>query len=468
MRTSLAALALTPALAFSQAAPVIPIRQLAPTVFRTTEAVGMAQGVKHLPDGRVLVNFTSQRRLLAFDSTLAGYTVVIDSASGLANSYPRFGAPLVRYRGDTALFVDIDSRAFLVIEPTGTVGRVMAPPRPQDLNGLTSGFGAGSPGFDPQGRLIYRLPPSRPMAPPPPGAPAGRGAAGGGRGGGGAGAAVETRVTMQGGVPATTTATAPTGLIDSIAIIRVDFDTRQADTLTRIKIPPVTAFLRPERGADGKMRRTQTVNPVPPPQDEWAVLSDGSVAIVRGHDYHIDWIYADGTRASTPKMPFDWRRLTDDDKRAKIDSAKRVIDSVFEARGDVATGFMMSSGPDGVRTTDSIYTKYEYVGIDEIADYVPPVRAGSVKPDEDGNLWILPTTSLQAKGGLLYDVVNRQGQIIERVQLPAGRDIVGFGPGGIVYLFHIETPSQGLGSPPARIFLERARVVRNGPVSSSR
>jgi hypothetical protein len=167
-------------------------------------------------------------------------------------------------------------------------------------------------------------------------------------------------------------------------------------------------------------------------------------------------------------MPFDWRRLSDDDKRAKIDSAKRVIDSVFEARGDVATGWMTSSGPDGVRTTDSIYTKYEYVGIDQIADYVPPVRAGSVKPDEDGNLWILPTTSLQARGGLLYDVVNRQGQIIERVQLPAGRDIVGFGPGGIVYLFHIETPSRGLGSPPARIFLERARVARGGPVSSSR
>ena len=34
---------------------------------------------------------------------------------------------------------------------------------------------------------------------------------------------------------------------------------------------------------------------------------DGSVAILRGRDYHIDWINADGSRVSSPKMPFDWK-----------------------------------------------------------------------------------------------------------------------------------------------------------------
>ena len=55
-------------------------------------------------------------------------------------------------------------------------------------------------------------------------------------------------------------------------------------------------------------------------------LKAGSIALVRAHDYHIDWINADGTTASTPKMPYDWRRLTDADKQAKVDSAKRIID----------------------------------------------------------------------------------------------------------------------------------------------
>src|SRR5207244_2396230 len=60
--------------------------------------------------------------------------------------------------------------------------------------------------------------------------------------------------------------------------------------------------------------------------DEWAVLSDGTVGIVRGHDYHVDWILPDGTHGSTPKLPFDWKRLSDADKQKLIDSAKVAMD----------------------------------------------------------------------------------------------------------------------------------------------
>ena len=61
--------------------------------------------------------------------------------------------------------------------------------------------------------------------------------------------------------------------------------------------------------------------------DDWAVLSDGSVAIVRGRDYHIDWINADGSTTTSAKLPFDWQRLTDEDKAAVIDSAKKAFDA---------------------------------------------------------------------------------------------------------------------------------------------
>jgi hypothetical protein len=30
--------------------------------------------------------------------------------------------------------------------------------------------------------------------------------------------------------------------------------------------------------------------------------------------------------------------------------------------------------------------------------------------------------------------VNRKGELVERVQVPVGRTITGFGPGGVVYL----------------------------------
>ena len=66
---------------------------------------------------------------------------------------------------------------------------------------------------------------------------------------------------------------------------------------------------------------------------------------------------------------------------------------------------------------------------------MPPIRGGAVLADRDGNVWIIPATSLEAKGGgLLYDVVNRNGELAERVQLPPNRTVVGFGRGGVVYL----------------------------------
>jgi len=37
-------------------------------------------------------------------------------------------------------------------------------------------------------------------------------------------------------------------------------------------------------------------------------------------------------------------------------------------------------------------------------------------------------------GGPIYDVINRKGEVIDRLQVPAGRQIVGFGKGGIVYM----------------------------------
>ena len=75
------------------------------------------------------------------------------------------------------------------------------------------------------------------------------------------------------------------------------------------------------RNDNGGMRITSQINPLPV-VDDWAVLSDGSVAFVRGHDYHVDFTNADGTRTSAAKLPFDWQRMTDEDKSAFIDSLK--------------------------------------------------------------------------------------------------------------------------------------------------
>ena len=56
----------------------------------------------------------------------------------------------------------------------------------------------------------------------------------------------------------------------------------------------------------------------------------------------------------------------------------------------------------------------------------------AARGDADGNLWI--RTSRIVNGGVVYDVVNGQGVLVDRIQVPPGRVIAGFGPGGVVYI----------------------------------
>ena len=76
-----------------------------------------------------------------------------------------------------------------------------------------------------------------------------------------------------------------------------------------------------------------------------------------------------------------------------------------------------------------------------------------MKADPEGNVWILPSTSAQSggSGGLVYDVVNRSGELFQRVRLPAGRALEGFGADGAVFMTVV--------SPNGRR-LERARIAQ--------
>ena len=77
--------------------------------------------------------------------------------------------------------------------------------------------------------------------------------------------------------------------------------------------------------------------------------------------------------------------------------------------------------------------------IKDIPDYEPPVSPGSVKADLDNQLWIVPRTAATGgESGLRYDVVNRKGELVERVQFPKGRVLAGFGPGGVIYVLNTD------------------------------
>ena len=411
-----------------------PVRQLGAVIARSTEPLGSVMSVRHLPGGRVLVNDAVSRRVVLLDSALATSTVVADTTSATGHAYGARLAGLIPYRGDSTLFVDPASMSMLVLDPAGKVGRVMSVPRSQDAGALAGPLG-GNAGFDAQGRLVYRSMPQFRMM----GGPAG-------------------------GPPQM----AP--MPDSAAIVRVDLATRTVDTVGFVKVPRPN--MQASRGENGRMTFTTEINPLPI-VDEWAVLADGSVAIVRGRDYHVDLVRGDGTRQAAPKIPFDWQRLSDEDKAAFIDSVKaaraRLLASA-PAGGGAAGG--AGAGDPGVPLVVTTIIggggggggggaaagggagrggNVEFVSPSELPDYKPAFFAGAVRADADGHLWIRTIPTQRLEGGPVYDVVNSQGVLVDRVQVPAGRTVVGFGSGGVVYLVAREP---GV----ATVHLERAHI----------
>lgn len=406
-------LALMPATQGAQTAEP-PIRQLVVTAATDSGAFANLVGLRALPGGRVLINDAARRQLTVLDSALVVHAVIADSM-GVTHGYGTQAGFLLPYVADSVIFVDQSAAAFVVFDPEGRYVRTMAPPKPQDLMRIFIGY-TSAQGYDPLGRLLYATVRSR-----GPSAPATSRLAPGAT-------SIELRR-------------------DSTPIVRVDPALGTLDTVALVG-RAVSKSITTGLEGGGSMSYSAT-NPLPQ-TDEWTLLPDGTVAVVRGMDYRIDWYHPDGTRSSSPKLPFDWRRVTLEEKQRMLDSAKVAYDTRMANAPPPPPGGRIGVG--GIVLPPQ--PRREFVGVDpeDMPDYYPPIRVGTVRADREGNVWILPTTSRLAGAGLVYDVVNRAGEVFQRVQLPAGRNIAGFGPGGVVYL----TSSAGPGQPR----LERARIVR--------
>ena len=532
-----------PGLAQNTPAAGPPVRRIATASAVSTEQIGTITGVRELPGGRVLMNDGGRRRLVLMDTTLKTIEVVLDSLAEVENSYGTRPGALLPYRGDSTLFIDVASYAMLVIDPQGKVARVRSVPRVEDASRFAGGEGGGRAGIDGKGRIVYRIParPGPPLIPPPRGVPY---------------------------FPPEP---------DSAFIVGIDLETRKIDTLGAIRIPKSASTVR--RTPTGGFNFYEVTNPMPS-TDEWAVLSDGVVALVRGVDYRVDYRQADGTWTSSPKLPFDWQRVTEEDKQRLIDSVKadqrrsamnsymssliRWVNQYgksYPANLQVPEGYRVQAGlsrdwklppslqfppnyifacapgetptltpppatteqpsapgttpasptpnaargdsgragrpdgpgsrggtpgarpdnpggrggppagrPDGARQeggrpnfqgrdgppggfngTPSCIPGPVVVTVgnappmpqiresgvmstSDLPDYRPPFSSGAVRADADGNLWIRTNPPKPVPGGAVWDVVSRDGGVIDRLQLPQGYAIVGFGKGKVVYL----------------------------------
>jgi hypothetical protein len=249
----------------------------------------------------------------------------------------------------------------------------------------------------------------------------------------------------------------PPAVPDSAPLVRLYPEGGTVDTLAFVR--SVRTRMALAEYEPGSIAVTPLINPVPV-VDECAVLPDGTVVVVRGSDYRLDRLDSDGAIVSSIQIPYERIRLSAADRNRLVDSVAyalmlrqgfggaRVVPTLRDPRtaplplADIHSltfiGWDAATDPDGLARPDRPRLAPLFVlPAEELPDELPPFRAGGVRVDAAGNLWI--HTWAAGTGGAIYDVISGSGRRLDRVELPPAHTVVGFGRGGAVYLAGTET-----------------------------
>lgn len=152
----------------------------------------------------------------------------------------------------------------------------------------------------------------------------------------------------------------------------------------------------------------------PSTRNLWAVSSDGRLAIAFFQPYHVLLISESGQRVSGTAIPYQRVVLNDSMKRGFLDERpKTTIVQIL----DKQTG-KSKAVREPVRPVDPSTITW--------AREVPPFRSNAfVAFAPDGRLWIQRTTF--GREGARYDIIGADGALVDRVRLPEGLRVAGFG-----------------------------------------
>jgi hypothetical protein len=231
---------------------------------------------------------------------------------------------------------------------------------------------------------------------------------------------------------------------DSTVVLRMDFQKRTVDTLAWLGTGAFTVTTYTGSGG----WQTSSSRDLFPFIDNAIATSDGAVGIFRAREYRFDWIAPDGSRSRGVRLPYPWSAITDNNRQQFLDSintarmkaydgamARRAADSI--RNGGVPT-YPSTSSVNGIERITQVPvpppTRPQPILPEDIPDFLPPTAGGDLLADADGHVWIRPIQRPPISDFALYDVVSRSEGLIERVRVPVNRFIVGFAPGGFVFL----------------------------------
>jgi hypothetical protein len=324
-------------------------------------------GVRQLADGRVIVLDSHERTIVVFGND--GRVIRTLGRSGSGPGEFLMPSSILAVSGDSTLIRDGPNNRFLVITPDAVMGDIL------DLLGQPPG---GPP--PPLGVAMVRFADQR----------------------GHFYAQAQAILRRSGG---------EYQLIDSAAIERWTDRSAGRDTIAFIYVRhvPGTTAARGFVAYRAKDRPAYWTSP------QWAVSSDGWLAIANDAPYRIDTIDPNGRRHFGEPIPTRPVRVTDAMKQRWCEDRGRPQPMLTSRRdGTPATVQMVRMPCDPPKAWP---------------EFIPPFLPGAVSFAVDGSIWVNRT--FEHDNPVQYDVVSRAGRLVGRVRLPESRRLVGFGDGWV-------------------------------------
>ena len=378
----------------AQGAP--PVRALSKPEVEFAEPFSAVVAIRELADGRVLVSDSKDKIVQLVDVKAGRATKVGREGAGPGE----YGLPaqLFALPGDSSVVFDPLNSRYLVILPSGKPGATFrvgddGPPAPPPGGGrgpaiVLGGLGLGMPrAVDARGRLYFE------------------------------------------GAPLTMGPNGPMAA-DSVPVMRYDRATRRADTLAWVHLPSNSASVKSSGSGNARSMEVRIGGRTPyPARDGWTVLPNGTVAVARVKDYHLDVVAAAGSSTRGPAVRFTPVPVGAAEKqeyRDAVRSSPGISISRNEERGPGGTRSQVSTAPPPFQEPDSWpATK-------------PPFDATRVLATPTGEVWV-PRYRSASEPAALYDVFSATGALTGQVALPPKTRVVGFGNGGAVYTIRTDS-----------------------------
>ena len=361
----------------------VPTRTLSKPDVEFSEPFTQIAGVRELKDGRLIVIDPRDKTVQVVDLKTGTATKLGREGSGPGE----YGLPirLLALANDTSAVVDMLNSRMLLINPDAKVGGFV------DLN-VPAPSGGGGRGMMMMGGNI-------PTA-----------------------ADMKGRMYVQ-GPPFRMTENGPVSS-DSAAIIRWNRSTGKRDSIAWLKVPAGSSQIS---GGRGNVQVRIGGGPPFAGADAMSVAPDGRIAIVHHEPYSVEYINETGQRTRGQPIRYEKVRVTEGHKqewRERARSSTRMSMSVDNNGRRQAT-----MGPAG-----NVPDPETWGG-----DFMPPFLSGgpanTLSFSNDGYLWIQRTGP--AGQPPTFDVIDRAGNLVQKVVLPKKARLLGFG-NGAVYIARLD------------------------------